>query len=242
MSLRNDIERIVWHEMGHFVIDVHKPKHHPDYCVNEIVVEHNKRSDSYTSWSGYVKMLPTKKYALIPEDPSFMSYSLISLISGCIFETIYFADILNVAKEIDDCFSFKPSAMGSRDYNSYYNIITHSRSRYENFRGNKDVNAFLEFDFKDLVKNEISKNKDFILSIKNVIDSVVLRIEKDFLANNEPSPYDYRISEEALDELKAEVLEISGDKGFSELIVKLRDNFTEQYTGFIEKYNSENDD
>ena len=239
MNLTKNINRILWHEIGHFCIDIQKVKYHSDYCVNKIKIAYKRRNDDLIPWYGYVEMLPTTKWELIPKDPSFMAYSLISLISGCLFETIYLTEILKESRELKDCFSFTKNAVGRGDFNSYHEILTQTRKLHEYLRGKNDFNNFIEFEFKNIVTDKIYKIEEFFVALKKIIDPIAIDIEKDYLIKNSSSPYEFEIIGKYLESIKNEILEISKQAGFSNLIEELREHFIEQYQHYITKYKVE---
>lgn len=236
MGLTNDIKRVLWHEMGHFCIDVLKPYHHEEYYVNQIAIQYKKRNDDLIAWFGHVEMLPTIKWHLIPQDASFMSYSLLSLVSACIFETFFFVEVLKEERKLKDCFSLNKTVLGNKDYHHYHEIISQTRQLHEYFRGHLDVNRFLEFEFIEIIKKEIDVRKDFFKALETIIDQQASTIEQEFTLKKMPSPYSFLIENEELEKLKTEVIELSEKYGFTETVLDLRNRFMEEYDSYIKKY------
>lgn len=230
MSLNNQIKRAVWHEIGHFCIDIIKPIHHEDYQVTEFCVKYQQRSDDLPSWGGFVKMLPTIKFLEIPKDPSFMAYSLMSLCSGCIFETKH------LETNLKKCFSNNMKCLGFGDWRSYKLIISETSKLHPYFRGKKEAFQFIEFDYIKLVQDEIEKLTDFFSEIEKKVNQITSEIEKDFSFKEKPSPYSFLIDKEELENLKMEVLEISEKNEFTDSVLALRESFIEEYVSFVEKY------
>ncbi len=222
--------------MGHFCVDIQKSIHHKDYYVNELSIKYKTRNDDNIEWYGLVQMLPTIKWVEIPKDSSFMAYSLISLTSACIFETIYFNNILNESKKLDDCFGLKNQCLGKGDWNSYHNILSEMRKLHEYIRGKKDVNQFMEIDYVEIIKEKIDKMVEFQQALVEIINPLAEKIEKDFLSKDSPSPYCYKISGEALNSLREEVFKVSNEYGFSTVVSELRIILIDNYNSFIKKY------
>ncbi len=233
MSNKENIKRILWHEVGHLCARVVIKENHEGTEITHLNIGHiNIIDDKAFNWNGEVAFNPPT----IIENDSIIALSLISLISGCIFETTYFNEIINDKREINDCFSSNKYHLGNKDHYDYYDIISQILDKYS-FRGKKDVVDFLCNFFKEVSKSLILK-KEFIEELDVIIDEEAETINQDFELPREES-FEFIYEGDNLKNLIEKVKEVMEKYNYSESINNLKDIFITQLEVFKKKYPNE---
>lgn len=97
-----EIKRILWHELGHLCVRLVMNDKIENHSITSLNVKYtNYIGEDKFPWSGSVNYNPATKV----DDDLVVAYTMISLFTGCVFETIYFNEIIgNTDKKVEDCF------------------------------------------------------------------------------------------------------------------------------------------
>mgnify|MGYP000946443051 CR=1 FL=1 len=197
-------------------------------CVDVVIVEKIRwldiselkiSWDKKFKWEGYVEKSSLQEWCEIVKDKNQFTYSLLNLVSGCIFQTIYEQYFLN-KKEIsfEDCFCFNKNCIGNFDYNNYFEIISKFRNIHPDTRGNIQFLNFIERDIIQDYYSKIIKMRDFFDSLKKIIDSHSITVFENFKIKDNIDSYSYCFKEEKLKKLIKEIKLVNDKHGFGEVL------------------------
>ena len=218
MNNLEEIQCILWHEIGHFLIDLFLIEMHPEISVTEILIR-NYECES-VNWCGWVSLEPRAnlKYEEVIKDLSLTAFKFLSLPSGCFFQAQNAPDKL----AFKDCFSFKKTAVGKSDHDNFWELDFQLRNSYE--LNDNDKKAFFQ-GLNDIVFEkyfrEINKLEGFQKELKKVIEREANVILSDYASKKEPQNYSFKFEEKYLSNLSEELTSLMIEYGFGELVVNL---------------------
>jgi hypothetical protein len=223
MDFLIDLQRLLWHEFGHLCIDIISTDENPNYQIEQLSVTFN--AHALHKWNGYVKVVPSIKFDVLVEDEIKVSYSMITLLSGCIFQTIYLREIEKQIVEFDDCFSLKDRSAGFHDKLYFGEIGSQYRMKFGN---RADYTNFIEVELKETLYNQILNNELFLVGMNQISikyrDLILKKLENQMLKDN----LLYRIIDKELEVLKNEIRELMLNTGFYVMVIELIESIGEK--------------
>ena len=225
-----DIQRIIWHEIGHLSIDILKVESVKDIVINKLNISHINNISGTFNWFGCVEILPEIAYSKIPEDRKVFAFYLVSLVSGCIFETVYLTVYLGKDKSLVNCFDNKENCLGQQDYRDYQEIISNFYKLYDHHRGDMKLYSFLINDFIQNYFEKILEWKGFFDKIKTIVEEEAKIILEKY--REKPGNFTYDLTDELLVSLIDKVRSVILDSKFDGFVESTITNFIE----FIEPY------
>lgn len=214
MEIKIDLQRILWHEFGHLCIDlIDSFTNNNKIIVFEVA--YYRKSLSEQKWNGRIKTTPplTQKDMINSIDKT--SFTLMNYISGCLFETIFFNEILKVEVPYTNCFCPQTYCSGEDDFIKYESIKLKIRSKYGK---NSSFMKYSEIELFETYYENIKSNKSFINSLNILIGNYASKIiqQYDNIYNNEE--FRYCFNENEIDLLKNEVSKIIIKTSFNKTI------------------------
>ena len=87
MSNLEQIQSILWHEIGHLCVDILLVNEHPEISINKLVI--TNAECEIKQWCGHIDLAPEEllTFDQILKKNSLLYFSLLSLVSGCLFQT-----------------------------------------------------------------------------------------------------------------------------------------------------------
>jgi len=166
----------------------------------------------------------------VVKDNYLTAYSLISLVSGCFFQSKLGPENL----EFEECFCRKKKAIGREDFYKYHNMTFRLRRRYPLLDANK--NTFLDRLelIQDEFKTELLKLEDFQTEISKVISHEVEKIHSKFSALNKPKRFSFHYEGEELQTLSDVILETMKNYGMTDLLTTTAEKIIENINQFTE--------
>jgi hypothetical protein len=233
MKELENIKRIFWHELGHLCVDIIKEKRIPELYINNLNISYSNEMGLPFKWTGYVEALPKLPYLEIAKEDNKFAYSLIGLVSGCVFETIYFHNFLKENdKNFKDCFCMKGDCIGNGDWSSLNQILSKFRGLYPKTRGNVGLFEFLEEGFLITYSEVVEKMEDFFIALKEIVDFESKSIFDNFQASGSPASYSHNISGKPLKKLTDKLRPLVYEYGFVEVVTST----SEKIIGKIKVY------
>lgn len=214
MKVIKELDNILWHEVGHLLIDILMVEKHTDLYINELVIRNYDCQN--VSWCGWVKLEPDilLTYDEVIKSKSLISFKFLSLYSGCLFQSLYTPE----ENDLKDCFAFKKEAIGKGDYDQSSELMSRLMKNHSELRGNMDFfdchNSIIYDEFKTKFMGNDNLKKELSPIIKNEVE----KIHADILANNDMKRYSYNYSNEELDELIKSISEVIAKLNLRELI------------------------
>jgi hypothetical protein len=215
MENLDEVKSILWHEIGHLLIDLLIVNSHSDIIVSKVVIR-NYDCENF-DWCGLVDSSPKEKleYSEVVKSDSLIAFKFFSLISGCIFQSEFDATTL----KFKNCFAFKKNAIGKGDYSKFYEISYKLRDTYKVLEDDKKK-FYQKLDEIVLEKypREILKLEKFTTEMKKFIAYLGKIIITDFNSNSNQDRYSYVIAGEFLNSISEQLLKIMKTNGFITLI------------------------
>lgn len=166
MDFCDDLHRVLWHEYGHFCVDILASASNPDYTINDFWVKYNDKAISNHKWAGAVEMVPPIKFKILVADLDKTSFSILSIISGCLFETIFLKEFLDSETKFTECFCNKQSCAGQLDFYSAFSIYSEIRKKYGY---DAEFIKFVEIELPNIYYDKIVANKAFMEQLNKLI-------------------------------------------------------------------------
>ncbi|PXX22844.1 hypothetical protein [Arenibacter sp. ARW7G5Y1] len=219
-----EIQSILWHEIGHLLIDILLIEKHPKISIKEILIRNYKCEN--VSWCGWVKLEPKSLLTFdeVIKDKSLTAFKFLSLYSGCLFQSLYAPNKIRV----DNCFAFKKTAIGKGDHDQSSVLLSKLLEKHPELRGNMQF-----FDcHNSIIKNELSAVFIGVSDLKEklnfIISNEAKNIQTDILASNNSKQYHYIYKENKRDALIKSINEVIDNCKLKELIdglvLKMSDN------------------
>jgi len=221
MNLKVDLERIIWHEIGHLCIDIIQITKYDNAYVDLIELKYNHEAEE-KKWSGKVRVInqeiKSNDDLLKSKSHELLSFHLLNLISGSLFELNYLNDYIQDKVSLNDLFSIKNKS-GTQDYLDFRKLLNGFCKI-----NSLDKNTFnLEFTsiFSILCEMEFSKMKGFKKDLKQITEKYVDLIICDFNKNHDLGNYSFNFS-------NSQILDL-----IEELKIVFEINHFEKFTGCI---------
>ncbi len=227
METQIDIRRILWHEMGHFYIDLIDTAHNRNYFIDDFGISYHEDAITEHKWAGSVKTLPEIKWESLVEDIEKTSFTLLNLISGCIFQTYYLRNFLNKNIDYNECFCFGNNCAGRGDIKKYENLIHHITIKYgEKFH----LKNFLYIElpktyYENILKKTLFLNKTNELA-KTYCTIILSRLNQMENQNN----FKYYFKDNGLDLLKEQLNSIIDESDFKKDIIEFKEKIKNKIT------------
>ena len=209
-----DLKKIIWHEIGHFCIEI---------ISSNSIIEFRIEKNNDSVWSGGLKNDNTVKIDGLVEDIDQAIMEILSLFSGCIFQTIYSVEYEK--KEVsflNDCFNIKDH--GCDDYFKLKNIYDKLRESYK--IGMHSFNYINDEYIKLIIKNSSFIKK--INNISNNLNDTILDDFKKKLILSETN-YSFVLKNDELDSLKINLENIISETNFRYDFLMFKNKFKEEY-------------
>lgn len=224
-----EIKSILWHEIGHLLIDLFLVNSHSDISISKVVIRNYECKN--IKWCGYVDLIPSEKlkYNEVVKNDSLTAFKFLSLVSGCLFQS----EFATIKLDFKDCFAFKNTAIGKGDHDQFYQIPFKLREAYDiseedkkKFYQKLDKIVFQEY------PKEILKLDKFISEMYKFIAYLGKVIITDFNSKSNKEEYSFIIQDEFLVEISEKLIEIMKVNGFTELLNSLHQELVDT----IQKY------
>ena len=229
MKELEEIKSILWHEIGHLLIDLLLVNYHSDISISKLVIRNYDCEN--IKWCGYVDLTPSEKleYNEVVKSDSLSAFKFFSLVSGCLFQS----EFATIELDFKDCFAFKSTAIGKGDHDQFYQIPFKLREAYD--VSEEDKKKFYqkldEIVLQEYPK-EILKLERFIKEMHNFIAYLGKVIITDFNGNSNKDEYSFIIQDEFLDKISEKLIDIMKVNGFTELLNSLH----QELVSIIKKY------
>lgn len=222
-----DLKRVLWHEIGHFCIDVIDLEADNKFSIDEFWVSYHSNAISEHKWGGGVRTIPSIKLDELVEDIDKISFSFISLISGCIFQTFFLKELMQLNIDFKDCFCVQENCAGKSDMKLFHSIASKQRSKY----GRKDLFIkFSEIEIIDIYYKIIIEEPVFIENINKLINSLSNKIYNTYQHSKNNDEFSYYLSKKEIFNLKEDIFSIMYESSFFEKIVNLKEMIKEKMT------------
>ena len=227
---KEQIESILWHEVGHLCVDVLKIQFSDKITIDKLTISNEICENR--GWCGEVVMGPENllTYEKVVNDNYLAAFSLLSLISGCFFQSKLGPENL----EFEECFCRKKKAIGYEDYFKYHEIPFRLRKLHPLLNANKNIFLDRLELIQDEYKTELLKLKDFQTEISKIISDEVEKIHSKFSALNKPKRYSFQYEGEELQKLTKVLLETMDKNGLKELLTTSAEKIIENINQFTE--------
>jgi hypothetical protein len=209
-----DLKKIIWHEIGHFCIEI----------INSNPIIELKIEKNYDSvWLGGLKNKNIIKIVDLVEDIDQAIFEILSLVSGCVFQIIYFKKYEK--KEVSflkDCFNRKDH--GSDDYDKFHTI---NNKLKESYSVKKYSLNYIDDEYIKL----IIENCSFIEKINKISNNLNDIILNDFNKKQMLGDinYSFVLKDEELDYLKKNIEKIISETKFKDDFLIFKNKFKEEY-------------
>lgn len=223
MEFERDLHRVIWHEFGHMCIDILKIKNYTSLMIDSVSFKYHSNALPPYKWGGQVSVKPSIKFEKLVLNIEFTAFAILSLISGCIFQTIYFYKIIgNKSITFQDCFDIKKGLCGQSDYITLLSITIEFRKKYGY---NKDSVLFIEKELQNIYLGMIMKNEEFISKINNLITEY-----KEIIINKYKGEesFEYILDNEQIVNLRQSLYEIMNETNFIKQIETLKNQLVEK--------------
>ena len=224
MEIKLDLERVLWHEIGHFCIDLIDTKRNENFSINAFNVYYRKIAITDHKWGGEVITIPSIKHDVLVEDIEKTSFSIINLISGCIFQTIFIKEILKNEISINDCFCAKGKCAGEYDCHQVWGINAQIRKKYGR---NREFIEFIEVELLDIYYELVLKNTLLVDNIRTLIIFYAKKVFNKYEQSNNQDEFIYNFDSNEIELLKNEIHNIlvttSFENSINELAERIKD-------------------
>jgi|GEM_PF-3940691 len=230
MTDKEQIESILWHEVGHLCVDVLKIQFSDKITIDKLTISNEICENC--DWCGQVILGPEDSltYEEVVKDNYLTAYSLISLVSGCFFQS----KIGPEALEFEECFCAKKKAIGYEDYYKYHELPFQLRNHHPLLDANKNIFLDRLELMQDEYKTELLKLKDFQTEISKVISHEVEKIHSKFSELNKPKRFSFHYEGEELQKLSDVILETMNSYGLTDLLTTTAEKIIENINQFTE--------
>ncbi len=218
MDIKVDLERVIWHEIGHLCMDIILCSKNSEFEIYKIEFNYNSIANG-RKWGGVIgcknPKIPSVNDLLVCNNLELFCLKFLNLYSGCIFELNYLNDFHNQSLNINDLFAIDPSKSGTSDYQSLRDLNNEFSKYYKIDKKEFDFNYVKMI--KNIFENKFSKMNDFKSKLKFIsekyFDVVYSNFESNF--NNE---YVYKFTEELKNNLIDDLNKIFDSTDFFKFI------------------------
>ncbi|MWB92925.1 hypothetical protein GON26_00970 [Flavobacterium sp. GA093] len=228
MEIRTDLERVLWHEIGHLCIDLIEIEDSPDFFVDDLWANYHAIAISEHKWEGGVRMLPSIQYEVLLQDDDKTSFALLGLISGCVFQTLYIKEFLKDADVgFENCFCMQQKCGGRGDIISFLGITSLIRKKYGL---NKDFIEFSERELQHIYYDIITKNQEFLGELHILISRYTAIVYAVYQESENKDEFKYSLKGNYLDSLNDELIKLIKGTGFYDAVKGLKESIKEKMT------------
>jgi len=227
MEFITDLQRILWHELGHLCVDILDVEEDSNYDIDDFWVSYHKIAISDHKWGGGVKMLPSLKWAVLIENNDKTSFALLGIISGCIFQTIFLKHFLQAEVVFEDCFCLQKNCAGQGDSSSFYTLT--SEIRRKNGR-KEDFIKFSEIELSKMYYKLVLENSHFLELMNQIILKYTDLISTAYHQSGSKDEFHYHFKGAEFESLKEEVYQIMSATSLRDAIVGLKEKIKEIMT------------
>lgn len=219
MDFSTDLLRVLWHELGHFCIEIIATDENKDYQIDRFYVSFHEAAISDEKWGGAIRTMPITKFDELINDPHKTAYAYISLISGCIFQTIFYNEIDEKELNFNSCFGLSKNCAGLGDLRKFNEIFSMYLQKY----GNREKHVmYICRDLPQICEEHILENKNFL----NQLNALAIRerdiILQEFNAAENKDDFYHHNDGGSIENLRNEVREILQNTGIYETIYSLK--------------------
>jgi len=201
MDLEADLERVLWHELGHLFIDIIQCEELKNYSVDFMFVGYIDNAKGDNKWNGGVRIEPSTKFEEIVKDFNLTSYAILSLMSGCIFETVFRVNNGNKEALFEKCFCMGPQCAGLMDSKQFYQLNIEFRKFY-GYRVR--YVEFIEKELNVIYFKKLQENNSFLSDVDSLSKKLKATVLKSFYSSN--SNFVYQFVGEELESIKKEII------------------------------------
>lgn len=227
MEITIDLQRILWHELGHFCVDLLDTEANSNFSINSFKVSYYSIAIS-DKWGGSVTVLPSVKFEVLIEDLDKTSFAILNLISGCIFQTIFLKEIIESKVSFKDCFSLKDGCAGKSDCLSFHQITSRIRNRYGR---NEKFIQFSEAQLFNIYYNLVVENLNFLKRTNELVTFYKDKIFKAYEQSENKDEFHYSLNVEELESLKKEFYQIISETSLKDTLINLKEQLKEKILG-----------
>lgn len=220
MEITIDLQRILWHELGHFCVNILDTEINSNFSIESFRVSYYKIAISNHKWGGAVKVIPSIKFEALIEDVDKTSFAFLNLISGCIFQTIFLKEILQTQDTFENCFSLQPDCAGQIDCLSFNTIA--SRLRYKYGRNDEFI-QFSEAELISIYYKLVVENKKFIERIDEVVNQYKDKIFNSYDQFENQEEFHYELKDDELNSFKNIIHKLMSETSFDEILINLKE-------------------
>jgi hypothetical protein len=226
MEELENIKKIFWHELGHLCVDIVRAEKIEGVIVSKVKVSWDKEF----KWKGHVETLPEHEWYEIIKDNNKFTYPLMSLLSGCVFQTSYEQFFLDKNEiRFEDCFC--KEGIGTYDYMDLNSFVL-AFINHNKVNGTTKLAYFLLNEVAQYYGNEVLKKVDLFHSLKEVVDIQAQIIFDDFHKKGRPDCYSYYIRNQELKDLIEKITPIIYKHGFIGVLAEISEKIEKE----IESY------
>ena len=225
MEIITDLQRILWHEIGHFCVDLLDIETNDNFSIDGFRVSYYETAISEHKWSGSVKTIPSINSNVLIENKNKTSFAILNLISGCMFQTVFLKEILNFKVVFEDCFCSKGRCAGLNDNHRFLNISSNLRNKHGR---NEDFEKFTKIELLDNYYKIIVENRKFLEEMNNLIIVSRDKIFEVYQQSKNKSEFHYNFTNNEIEILKKEVYNIMLDTLFRNSAILLKESILQK--------------
>lgn len=222
MEILKDLERVLWHEIGHLTVDIMETGSNDDFYIDDFWVSYHVKAVSGQKWGGAVKMLPSIPIEELVKDDEKTSFAMLGLISGCIFQTIFLREFLKEGVDFEQCFCPQNKCAGYGDMRFYLGIASEIRKKYGL---NKEFITFSERDIYGLYYETVAANQNFLVSINELIIKLRDMVFEIYQQAENKEEFKFCFKDNGLEALIEDVCKIMKETMFSQTIISIKDEY-----------------
>lgn len=217
MSFSIDLQRVIWHELGHLCVDMLINEKFPEYDVSEFKLKYHVNAYPPYKWGGSIVLNPSIQPEIYNEDSELVSLCLIGCLAGCVYQTVFLNRIIkNESIKFENCFSLNRGSGGLYDCRSYNNIQSHHR---KNNVHSQQLIEFLTSELHNLFVDLLIRNQTFIDGL-NEYSLVYVNHGLQYF-NETDSEINFSFSADYLGQIKVEIFELMNETNFSHSLKNL---------------------
>lgn len=217
MSFNIDLQRVIWHELGHLCVDMLINEKFPQYVVSEFNLKYHANAYPPYKWGGSIVLHPSIQPEIYIEDSELVSLCLIGCLAGCVYQTVFFNRIIkNELIKFEHCFSLDRGSGGLHDCRSYNNIQSHHRKKNEH---SQQLIEFLTSELQNLFINLLIENPDFINRLNEYSLIYIDHVLQYF--SEADSEINFSFSADYLGQIKVEIFQLMNETNFSHSLKNL---------------------
>jgi len=211
------ISDVVWHEMGHFCLDVLLIKNNSNYEISSFKYEYNRKTNELTGCvTCGCEEIKSNKDLINKGNLNDLSFKILSVLAGSVFESIHNKKFCNNDLTPKEILSKGSAIYDAIEFNSIIKEFYNGADATKEEIIEEHLNSFLDIIFKnDIFVAELSKiNQGYIEKIYNDLD------QDNYLGQDN---YSLNLSADIIKDLKVKVSEILNKSGMENQIEVIKD-------------------